>query len=223
VTESRENPNLPSIRKGRGKVTQGTHVVKRRTNDDGSFMTHRTGPITSTFTADWFLHEGEGRELLGEWMNLTSVRSQDQRRMLQVNSHTFPTNVWIHKITEKKESDRCDLCKTLWIVEGRFKTEKDLPEQNLGHIQHTSETLSGDHIDDHHQCWRLIHGELVRVAAPEWKFLYISGEKCLQTLWNDIPSEIEGLQYLNLTQDDIWNTVIITVRTREMDRPLTRV
>jgi hypothetical protein len=60
--------------------------------------------------------------------------------------------------------------------------------------------------------------ELVRLAAPEWKFLCISGEKCLQTIWNEIPSEIEGLQYLNLKQDAIWNAA----RTREMDRPLTQ-
>jgi hypothetical protein len=69
-------------------------------------------------------------------MKLTSVRSQDQRTILQTNSHTFPTNVWIHKITKKAESDRYDLCKDLWLVEDRFKTEKDLPEQDLGHIQH---------------------------------------------------------------------------------------
>jgi hypothetical protein len=86
-------------------------------------------------------------------MKLTSVRSQDQRRMLQANSHTFPSNVWIHRITKKKESDRCDLYKDLWITEDRFKTEKDLPEQSLGHIHHTSEVLSADHIDTHHQCW----------------------------------------------------------------------
>ena len=55
-------------------------------------------------------------------------------------------------------------------------------------------------------------------AAPEWKFLCISGEKCLQTIWNEIPSEIESLQYLNLTQDAIWNTT----RAREMGRPLTQ-
>jgi hypothetical protein len=48
--------------------------------------------------------------------------------------------------------------------------------------------------------------------------LYISGEKYLQTLWNDIPSEIEGLKYLNLTQDTTWNTV----RDREMKCPLTQ-
>ena len=64
-------------------------------------------------------------------------------------SHTFPSNAWIHRITTKKESDRGDLCKALWIAEGRFKTEKDLPEQTLGHIQHTCEA----HIDVHHQCW----------------------------------------------------------------------
>jgi hypothetical protein len=86
---------------------------RERVNEDDLFMLHQKGPITSTFTADWFLREGEGRELLGEWMKLTSVRSQDQRRMLQANSLSFPTNAWIHKITKKKESDRCDLCKVL--------------------------------------------------------------------------------------------------------------
>jgi hypothetical protein len=40
-----------------------------------------------------------------------------------------------------------------------------------------------------------------------------------QTIWNDILSEIEGLQYLNLTQDTIWNTA----RARETDHPLTQV
>ena len=151
-------------------------------------------------------------------MKLTSVRSQDQRRMLQANSHTFPSNVWIHRITKKQESDRCDLCKALWIAEDRFKPEKDLPEQTLGYIQHTCEALSAAHIDAHHQCWRLIHAELSRLAVPEWKFLCISGEKCLQTLWNDIPTEIEGIQYLNLTQDAIWNAA----RDRELQRPLTQ-
>jgi hypothetical protein len=111
---------------------------RERSKDDGLFMPHQKGPITSTFTVDWFLREGQGRELLGEWMKLTSVRSQDQRRMpLQTNSHTFPTNTWIHKITKGKEFDRCDLCRALWTEEDRFRTEKDLPEQTLGHIQHT--------------------------------------------------------------------------------------
>jgi hypothetical protein len=89
------------------------------------FIPHQRGPITSTFTTDWFLREGQGHELLGEWMTKTTVKSQDQRRMLQSNSHTFPTNSWIHKITKGRESDRCDLCRTLWMTEGRFKTEED--------------------------------------------------------------------------------------------------
>jgi ribonuclease HI len=190
---------------------------RERSNEDGLFMPHQKGPITSTFTADWFLREGQGRELLGEWMKLTSARSQDQRRMLQANSHTFPTNAWIHKITKGKESDRCDLCRALWTAEGRFRTEKDLPEQTLGHIQHTCEALSAAHIDAHHQCWRLIHGELARLAAPEWKFLCVSGEKCLQTIWDEITSEFKDIQYLNLTQETIWNAA----RAREMARPLT--
>jgi hypothetical protein len=119
---------------GNETVLHGTVYESRkreRSNEDGLFIPHQKGPITSTFTTDWF-REGQGRDLMGEWMKLTSVRSQDHRRMIQTNSHTFPTNVWIYKITKGKESDRCDLCRDLWIVEDRFRTEKELPEQTLG-------------------------------------------------------------------------------------------
>jgi hypothetical protein len=146
------------------------------------------------------------------------VRRLTARREYFFSVSALPSNAWIHKIKKETESNRCDLCKSLWIAQGRFNTEKDLPVQTLGHIQHTSEALSTAHIDAHHQCWRLIHGELARLAVPGWKFLCISGEKCLQTLWNDIPTEIEGLNYLNLTRNTIWNHA----RDRELKRPLTQ-
>jgi hypothetical protein len=49
--------------------------------------------------------------------------------------------------------------------------------------------------------------------------LCVSGEKCLQTIWNDIIADFEDAQYLNLTQEAIWNAA----RVREMARPLTPV
>jgi hypothetical protein len=58
---------------------------------------------------------------------------------------------------------------------------------------------------------------LARLAAPEWKFLCVSGEKCLQTIWDEITSEFKDIQYLNLTQETIWNVA----GDREMTRPLT--
>jgi hypothetical protein len=49
--------------------------------------------------------------------------------------------------------------------------------------------------------------------------LCVSDEKCLQTIWDDITSDFEDVQYLNLTQETIWNAA----RAREMARPLTPV
>jgi hypothetical protein len=49
--------------------------------------------------------------------------------------------------------------------------------------------------------------------------LCVSGEKCLQTIWDDITSDFEDIQFLNLTQETIWNAA----RAREMARPLTPV
>jgi hypothetical protein len=92
----------------------------------------------------WYLREGESRDKLGEWLKKKSVRSTDQRRMLQAITHTFLSNSWRHKIWNQngKESDKCDLCKAVWIEEGRFTTEDALPVQDLGHIQNTCKSLS---------------------------------------------------------------------------------
>ena len=109
--------------------------------------------VTTTYTTDWFLWEEEYRRKLGEWLKTTSVRSQDQRRILQTTTHRFPSNVWIHKIMKGKESNKCDLCKDLLITETRFTTETVLLEQDLVHIHHTCETLSETHTSDHHTCW----------------------------------------------------------------------
>ena len=44
-------------------------------------------------------------------------------------------------------------------------------------------------------------------------------EKYLQTIWDEITSDFKDMQYLNLTQETIWNET----RSREMSRPLTPV
>ena len=126
---------------------------------------------------------------MGEWLKKTTVRSQDQWRMLQANTHIFPSNYWWHKITKGKESNKCDLCRSLWISEGRFNTEDELPIQTLGHIQHQCETLSEIHTLSHHRCWCIIHAELVRLASSKWRFTCINGVKNLKTIWNELEDE----------------------------------
>ncbi len=69
----------------------------------------------------------------------------------------LPSNYWRHKITKVKESNRCDLCRDLWITEGRFNTEDDLPIQTLGHIQHQCEALSEIRTLAHQRWWCIIH------------------------------------------------------------------
>jgi hypothetical protein len=84
----------------RGEILESRK--RERINEDVVFMSHQKGPITSTFTTDWFLREGEGREFLGEWMKLTSVRSQDQSRMLhQTLTHSRLTSGFI-KLRRKR-------------------------------------------------------------------------------------------------------------------------
>jgi ribonuclease HI len=162
---------------------------KDRMSDDGSFVTHQHGAISSTFTSDWYLRRGESRDKMGEWLKKATVRSQDQRRMLQANTHSFPSNYWRNKITKGKESNKCDLCRALWTAEGRTTTEDELPIQTLGHIQHQCEALSEIHTLAHHRCWRIIHAELGRLASTKWRFICINGEKTFKTIWNELEAE----------------------------------
>ena len=118
---------------------------KDRMNEDGTCLPHQKGTISSTCTNDRCLRKEENWDKLGECLKKTTVRSQDQWRMLQAITYSFPSNYWRHKIAKAEESDRCDLCQSLWITEGRFTTPNNLPIQTLGHIQHTCETLSTIH------------------------------------------------------------------------------
>ncbi len=77
-------------------------------NIDRSFRLNQTGAISTTFTIDWYLRKGESRDKMGECLKTTTVRSQDQWRILQVNTHNFPSKYWRHKITKAKESNKCD-------------------------------------------------------------------------------------------------------------------
>ena len=67
----------------------GCHTSRKRerTTEDGTFLLHKIGAISSTFTSDWLLTEGESRDKLGEWLKKTQVRYQDQRRMLKSIMH----------------------------------------------------------------------------------------------------------------------------------------
>ena len=71
----------------------------------------------------------------------------------------------------------------------------------------------------HHRYWRLIHGELVRLASVEWRFMFISGEKNLEKIWKELVEEFyEELKWLNITTDFIWNAT----REREIGCPFTQ-
>ncbi len=188
-----------------------------RTTEDGTFLLHKKGAITSTFTGDWLLTEGESRDKLGEWLKKTQVRYQDQRRMLKSIMHCFPSNSWRSKITNGKESDKCDLCKALWISQGRFTTESALPVQTLGHIQHTCEALSEIHTMAHHRCWRLIHAELSRLASSAWRFICINNEKSFRTVWTELAQEFPEV-FNHCAEQTLWNAA----RDSEMQRSLTR-
>jgi hypothetical protein len=48
--------------------------------------------------------------------------------------------------------------------------------------------------------------------------MFITGAKCLQTIWDELTAEFEDLQYLNFTADSVWNAA----RDKEMERNLTR-
>ena len=72
----------------------GMYASRKRehTTEDDTFLLHNKGAITSTFTGDCLLTEGESRDKLGEWLKKMQVRHQDQRRMLESIMQCFPLN-----------------------------------------------------------------------------------------------------------------------------------
>jgi hypothetical protein len=79
---------------GKTKSFMGVSYFKKkdRMNTYRTFPPHQKGAISATFTSDRYLLKGESRDKMGEWLKKTTVRSQDQRRMLQENTHRFPSN-----------------------------------------------------------------------------------------------------------------------------------
>ncbi len=123
-----------------------SHIQKERPHHGRRyFRATQNGCHHLNLYGDWLLTEGESRDNLGEWLKKTQVRYQDQRRILKSIMHCFPSNFWRSKITNGKESDKCDLCKSVWMSQGRFTTESALPVQTLVHIQHTFKVLSEIH------------------------------------------------------------------------------
>ena len=105
----------------------------------------------------------------------------------------------------------------MWISQARFTTKSTLPIQTLGHIQHTCESLSELHTMEHHRCWRLIHGELSRLAPSKWRFVCINSEKCFRTVWRELAQEFPVV-FDQCAEQTLWNTS----RDTELRRPLTQ-
>jgi hypothetical protein len=74
------------------------------------------------------------------------------------------------------------MCEVLWVV-GRYTTD-DLLTQDLGYIQHTCESFSDLHTAAHHPWWRLIHGDLSRLAFFRTRQYNQSGFTTV-SIWTD--------------------------------------
>jgi hypothetical protein len=145
----------------------------------------------------WFINHIEDLacDKLGECLKKTTVRSQDQRRMLQTITHSFSSNYWRNKITKGKESDKCDLWKSLQIA-----------ASNLGtYTTHVWSTLRNTHsslplllVPPSHRLWELDH-----LSSSEWS---VNGEKSLHTIWAEIGEEFPGIFNL-CTEQTLENAV----------------
>ena len=69
----------------------------------------------------------------------------------------------------------------------------------------------------HHRCWRLIHGELSRLASSDWRFICIDNEKSFRTVWTELAQEFPEV-FNHCAEQTLWNAA----RDSELQRPLTR-
>jgi hypothetical protein len=69
----------------------------------------------------------------------------------------------------------------------------------------------------HHRSWRLIHGELSRLAPSKWRFVCINNEKCFRTVWKELAQEFPAV-FDQCEEQTLWNST----RDTEVRRPLTQ-
>jgi hypothetical protein len=70
---------------------------------------HKT-PITSTWTADFLVREGEGHKSVGDWLRDKAVSWKARRRLLQTNAGVFPCEARLQRWGQHPDGI-CELCK----------------------------------------------------------------------------------------------------------------
>ena len=90
-------------------------------------------PATDTWSTDFLVREGVGREELGSWLKNKVIPWKRRRRLIQTVTNTFPCGVWLHKIGYRATAG-CRLC--LRIREERGENSQEAVQaESIGHIQ----------------------------------------------------------------------------------------
>jgi hypothetical protein len=156
--------------------------------------TPHSDPLTDTWTSDFLSREGEGREVVGEWLRDKTVPWQVQRRLMQVMTNSFPCGTHLHRMGLRRTNEYT-LCQRAWRQ--REDDEHDgcgrSDLETLGHIQSARCTLQarGD-TSVYHHCWQQVQWEIAE-ASPEskgWAFLTLEGEQSMQTFWKKTCREL---------------------------------
>jgi hypothetical protein len=84
-----QQDNLPM----EGRTTHEINHMDQHSPESISSKNGRNRRVSSTRN-DWYLRKDESRDQMGgEWLKKTTVRSQDQRRILQTNTHRSPVEL----------------------------------------------------------------------------------------------------------------------------------
>ena len=90
-------------------------------------------PATDTWSTDFLVREGVGREELGSWLKNKVIPWKRRRRLIQTVTNTFPCGAWLHKIGYRATAG-CRLC--LRIREERGENSQEaIQAESIGHIQ----------------------------------------------------------------------------------------
>jgi hypothetical protein len=142
-------------------------------------------PATSTWSTDFLLREGFGREKIGKWLKNKSIPWQRRRRLLQVVTGTFPCGQQLVKYGYKEKAE-CILCKKAHEESGG-SWKGELPKETIGHIQ-SSGCLGQKEVVTavHNACIQELLQE-IDVHGKEdrhMQLLRLERESSLGTLWD---------------------------------------
>ena len=128
--------------------------------------------MTSTWTSDFLTREGEGRQLIGEWLRDKTIWWKTRRRLLRTNTGVFPCEARLQK-WGKHPDGICELCKRCREMGLELLGGKPA-RGTIGHLQSSvCRIQTPSATGAHNACFQQVQEDIIKTHSVnrDWEFV----------------------------------------------------